>query len=149
MQISIQVKGFKKVMSSLKNLEQDLEKPFREVIVGGAQLIRGEAIKSIQSGPKSGRIYEKYNPRRTHKASAPGQAPASDTGNLVRNIVVKQENPDLVKVESNATYSSFLEFGTSKMLARPFLFPATERSRKKIAQAVFNRVVKEIKRLAK
>ena len=149
MQISIQVKGFKKVMSSLKNLEQDLEKPFREVIVGGAQLIRGEAIKSIQSGPKSGRIYEKYNPRRTHKASAPGQAPASDTGNLIRNIVVKQENPDLVKVESNAIYSSFLEFGTSKMLARPFLFPATERSRKKIAQAVFNRVVKEIKRLAK
>ena len=149
MQISIQVKGFKKVMSSLKNLEQDLEKPFREVIVGGAQLIRGEAIKSIQSGPKSGRIYEKYNPRRTHRASAPGQAPASDTGNLVRNIVVKQENPDLVKVESNATYSSFFEFGTSKMLARPFLFPATERSRKKIAQAVFNRVVKEIKRLAK
>ena len=149
MQISIQVKGFKKVMSSLKNLEQDLEKPFREVIVGGAQLIRAEAIKSIQSGPKSGRVYEKYNPRRTHKASAPGQAPASDTGNLVRNIVVKQENPDLVKVESNAIYSSFLEFGTSKMLARPFLFAATERSRKKIAQAVFNRVVKEIKRLAK
>ena len=149
MQISIQVKGFKKVMSSHKNLEQDLEKPFREVIVGGAQLIRGEAIKSIQTGPKSGRIYDKYNPRRTHRASAPGQAPASDTGNLVRNIVVKQENPDLVKVESNAIYSSFLEFGTSKMLARPFLFPATERSRKKIAQAVFNRVVKEIKRLAK
>ena len=48
MQISIQVKGFKKVMASLKNLEQDLEKPFREVIVGGAQLIRGEAINSIQ-----------------------------------------------------------------------------------------------------
>ena len=92
-------KGFKKVMASLKNLEQDVEKPFREVIVGGAQLIRGEAIKSIQSGPKSGRIYEKYNPRRTHRASAPGQAPASDTGNLVRNIVVKQENPDLVKVQ--------------------------------------------------
>ena len=149
MQISIQVKGFKKVMASLKNLEQDLEKPFREVIVGGAQLIRGEAIKSIQSGPKSGRIYEKYNPRRTHRASAPGQAPASDTGNLVRNIVVKQENPDLVKVESNALYSSFLEFGTSKMLARPFLFPATERSRPKIVQAVFNRVVKEIQRLVK
>jgi len=149
MEVNISVKNIDKVMKNLSTLQKDLEKPFREVIAGGAQLIRGEAIKSIQSGPKSGRIYEKYNPRRTHKASAPGQAPASDTGNLVRNIVVKQENPDLVKVESNATYSSFLEFGTSKMLASPFLFPATERSRKKIAQAVFNRVVKEIKRLAK
>ena len=149
MRVSIQVKGIKEALSALKNLQNNLEEPFREVIQGGAQLIRGEAIKSIQSGPKSGIVYEKYNPRRTHKASAPGEAPASDTGNLVRNIVVKQENPDLIKVESNATYSSFLEFGTSKMLARPFLFPATERSRKKIAQAVFNRVVKEIKRLVK
>ena len=149
MQISIQVKGFKKVMASLKNLEQDLEKPFREVIVGGAQLIRGEAIKSIQSGPKSGRIYEKYNPRRTHRASAPGQAPASDTGNLVRNIAVKMESRDQVAVVSSAPYSQFLEFGTSKMLPRPFLFPATEKSRPKIAQAVFNRVKKEIQKIAK
>ena len=149
MQISIQVKGFKKVMASLKNLEQDLEKPFREVIVGGAQLIRGEAIKSIQSGPKSGRIYEKYNPRRTHRASAPGQAPASDTGNLVRNIAVKMESRDQVAVVSSAPYSQFLEFGTSKMLPRPFLFPATQRSKKKIAMAIFNRVVSEIRKLVR
>ena len=149
MRVSIQVKGIKEALSALKNLQNNLEEPFREVIQGGAQLIRGEAIKSIQSGPKSGRVYEKYNPRRTHKASAPGEAPASDTGNLVRNIRVVQENKDLIKVESNASYSQFLEFGTSKMLARPFLFPATERSRPKIAQAVFNRVVKEIKRLVK
>tara|TARA_Y100000114_G_C11527034_1_gene216188 strand:+ start:42 stop:491 length:450 start_codon:yes stop_codon:yes gene_type:complete len=149
MRVSIQVKGIKEALSALKNLQNNLEEPFREVIQGGAQLIRGEAIKSIQSGPKSGRVYEKYNPRRTHKASAPGEAPASDTGNLVRNIRVVQENKDLIKVESNASYSQFLEFGTSKMLARPFLFPATERSRPKIAQAVFNRVVKEIRRFLK
>jgi len=149
MRLEIKVKGVKKALQSLKALEKDLQEPFREVIKGGGQLIRGEAIKSIQTGPKSGRTYEKYNPRRTHKASAPGQAPASDTGNLVRNIRVRQVDVDNVAVESNAFYSSFLEFGTSKMLARPFLFPATERSRPKIAQAVFNRVVKEIKRLVK
>ena len=149
MKINIKVTGLKKAQDALKNLEKDLEQPFREIILGSAQLIRGEAIKSIQTGPKSGRIYEKYNPRRTHKSSAPGQAPASDTGNLVSQIRVRQKNPDEVVVESNALYSSFLEFGTSKMLARPFLFPATERSRPKIVQAVFNRVVKEINRLLK
>ena len=149
MEVKIKVKGLKKAQDALKSLEKDLEQPFREVILGGAQLIRGEAIRSIQTGPKSGRIYEKYNPRRTHKSSAPGQAPASDTGNLVSQIRVRQKNPDEVVVESNALYSSFLEFGTSKMLARPFLFPATERSRPKIVQAVFNRVVKEINRLVK
>ena len=59
-----------------------------------------------------------------------------------------RENKDLIKVESNALYSSFLEFGTSKMLARPFLFPATERSRPKIIQAVFNKVKQEIQKIA-
>ena len=149
MKIGIQVKNLNVALKKFDTLKKDLETPFREVIAGGAQLIRGQAIRSIQTGPKSGRIYEKYNPRRTHRSSAPGQAPASDTGNLVSQIRVREENKDLIKVESNALYSSFLEFGTSKMLARPFLFPATERSRKKIAQAVFNRVVKEIKRLVK
>ena len=149
MNISIKIKNINEALKKFDTLKKDLQEPFREVIQGGAQLIRGEAIKDIQTGVKSGRIYEKYNPRRTHRASAPGQSPASDTGNLVRNIIVRQVDIDNVAVESNATYSSFLEFGTSKMLARPFLFPATERSRPKITQAVFNRVVKEIKRLVK
>ena len=149
MKVAIQVKNINEALKKFDTLKKDLETPFREVIAGGAQLIRGEAIRSIQTGPKSGRTYEKYNPRRTHKASAPGEAPASDTGNLVSQIRDKEENKDLVKVESNALYSSFLEFGTSKMLARPFLFPATERSRPKIVKAVFNRVVKEIQRLVK
>jgi HK97 gp10 family phage protein len=149
MKIQVKVKGIKKAMDSLKSLEKDLEAPFRDVILGGAQLIRSEAVKSIMQGPKTGRIYEKYNPRRTHRASAPGQAPASDTGNLVSQIQVKSTNPDEVTVESGANYSKFLEFGTSKILPRPFLFPATERSRPKIQQAVFNKVVQTIKRLIK
>ena len=149
MQVKEKVKGIKKAMDSLKSLERDLEAPFREVILGGAQLIRSEAVKSIMQGPKTGRIYEKYNPRRTHRASAPGQAPASDTGNLVSQIQVKQTNPDEVVVESGANYSKFLEFGTSKILPRPFLFPATERSRPKIQQAIFNKVVQTIRRLVK
>ena len=149
MQVSIKVKGLEEATKALKSLEKDLEQPFREVIAGGAQLIRGEAIKSIQTGPKTGRIYEKYNPRRTHSASAPGQAPASDTGNLVRNIAVKMESRDQVAVVSSAPYSQFLEFGTSKMLPRPFLFPATQRSKKKIAMAIFNRVVSEIRKLVR
>ena len=149
MKIQVKVKGIKKAMDSLKSLEKDLEAPFRDVILGGAQLIRSEAVKSIMQGPKTGGIYEKYNPRRTHRASAPGQAPASDTGNLVSQIQVKSTNPDEVTVESGANYSKFLEFGTSKILPRPFLFPATERSRPKIQQAVFNKVVQTIKRLIK
>ena len=149
MDIKFNVKNLKKVMSQLENLGKELEQPFQEVVKGGGQLIRAEAVKSIQSGAKSGIVYEKYNPRRSHRSSAPGQAPASDTGNLVSKIRVKQKNPNTTQVESGADYSAFLEYGTSKMQPRPFLFPAFEKSRAKITQAVFNRVVTAIERLVK
>ena len=149
MEVKIQVKNLEQTLRKFNALDKDLKEPFREVVKGGAQFIRGEAIKSIQTGPKSGRLYEKYNPRRTHRASAPGQPPASDTGNLVRNIKVNQKNKDVAEVQSNAPYSAFLEFGTSKMLPRPFLFPAFEKSKNKIVQAVFNRVKQKIQEITK
>ena len=144
MNIQLKVTNLKKVLSQLNRLGKDMEEPFQEVVKGGAQLIRGEAIKSIQSGAKSGVMYQKYNPRREHRASAPGQAPASDTGNLVSKIIVKQKTKNIVNVESNADYSAFLEYGTSKMDPRPFMLPAFEKSKKPIINAVFNRVKKKI-----
>jgi len=149
MQINIQVKNLKKAMAQLKNLEKDLEPDFQEIVKGGAQKIREEAIKSIQSGAKSGIVYEKYNPRRTHRASAPGQAPASDTGNLVSKIIVALKDKDHTEVQSNAHYSAYLEYGTSKMEPRPFLLPAFEKSKKPIINAVFNRVKRKIEEIVK
>ena len=149
MKIEINVKNLDKVLGQLKKLNKQLEPDFQEIVKGGGQLIRGEAIKSIQRGAKSGIVYQKYNPRREHRASAPGEAPASDTGNLVSKIIVKQKTKNITNVESNANYSAFLEYGTSKMQPRPFMFPAFEKSKKPIAKAVFNRVVKKIEELVK
>jgi HK97 gp10 family phage protein len=148
MQISIKVSGLEKALEVLRKAETELQEPIKDTLKGGAQLIRGEAIKSIQSGSKTGRTYKRYNPTRTHRASAPGEAPASDTGNLVSNIMV-QEKGDSIEVQSNAEYSKFLEYGTSKMEARPFLFPAYEMSREKIVQAIFKKVSQTIQDLAK
>ena len=149
MKIDFKVTNMKLALSQLDRLAKDMELPFQEVVKGGGQLIRGEAIKSIQTGAKSGVMYQMYNPRREHRASAPGQAPASDTGNLVSKITVKQKSLNVVHVESNADYSSFLEYGTSKMEARPFMFPAFEKSKKPILNAVFNRVKKKIEEFTK
>ena len=149
MEVNITVKNLQKVMNQLKKLDKRLEPDFQEIVKGGAQLIRGEAIKSIQGGAKSGIVYEKYNPRRTHRSSAPGESPASDTGNLVSKIIVKQQSKDKVNVESNANYSAFLEYGTSKMQPRPFMLPAFEKSKKPIVEATFKRVVKKIEEFVK
>ena len=144
MKTEIKVTNINKVLASFKKLNVTMLPDLQEVIKGGAQTIRTEAINLIQKGAKSGITYKKYNPSRTHTASAPGQAPASDTGNLVRNIKVIQVNQDVTQVASGARYSKELEFGTSKMRARPFMFPAYKMSQDKILKATFLRVVKVI-----
>ncbi len=148
MKTEIQVRNINKVLASFKKLNVTMLPDLQDVIKGGAQTIRTEAINLIQKGAKSGRVYKRYNPSRTHTASAPGQAPASDTGNLVRNIKVVQVNQDVTQVKSEARYSKELEYGTSKMRARPFMFPAYKMSQDKILKATFLRVVKVIEGIA-
>ena len=149
MNIQLKVTNLKKVLKQLNRLQKDMEVPFQEIVKGGGQFIRGEAIKSIQTGSKSGVMYQMYNPRREHRASAPGEAPASDTGNLVSKIIVKQKSKNITNVESNADYSAFLEYGTSKMEPRPFMLPAFEKSKKPIINAVLKRVKNKIEEYTK
>jgi len=79
--------------------------------------------------------------RRRPRRSAPGAPPATDTGELAREIasVIDADGPG-ASVESGAAHSRFLEFGTARMAARPFLRPAlaSQRAatRQRIAAAV-------------
>ena len=97
--------------------------------------IEADAKLSIQTGPKTGRVYELYGPRRTHQASAPGEAPATDIGNLVNGIHTKPISKLESHVISSADYSADLEYGTTKMAARPFMTPATENNREPFLRA--------------
>ena len=49
MDIKFKVSNLKKVLSQMDKLEKDMEIPFQEIVKGGGQLIRTEAIKSIFS----------------------------------------------------------------------------------------------------
>lgn len=114
---------------------KDYEGDLRQLVGRAGNLVRNTAVQSINQGAKSGVMYEKYNPRRTHRASAAGEPPATDTGFLVNNIALKLDVDGLgASVESRADYSQFLEFGTSKMAARPFMQPALEENKPKIRQ---------------
>ena len=95
--------------------------------------VETEAKRMVQRGPASGAVVQKYQPRRVHRQSAPGQPPATDTGFLVANITHEIDRDKLGgKVVSRAGYSVFLEFGTRAMAARPFLLPALRSMRKRI-----------------
>ena len=75
--------------------------------------------------PKHGQQYQRYG--KIHTASAPGEAPAIDTGNLVNSI--REEFPSSKQgvVFTGVEYAPGLEFGSLKVLPRPFFIPAAEK----------------------
>ena len=118
---------------NLTGISADIRKKMQQVITYGVNATRNTAVDNILRGAKSGETYVKYNPRRTHQASASGQFPASDTGFLANNIVTNMQGNGLEgEVISQAEYSQYLEYGTSKMGARPFMQPSLEQNRPKI-----------------
>lgn len=118
---------------NLTGISADIRKKMKQVIAYGINATRNTAVDNILRGAKSGETYVKYNPRRTHQASASGQFPASDTGFLANNIVTSIQGNGLEgEVISQAEYSQYLEYGTSKMGARPFMQPSLEQNRPKI-----------------
>ena len=87
--------------------------------------IEGE-MKRLMSLPKSGRFYKVSKRGALHQASAPGEAPAVDTGNLRAGIKTDEVTPILFEVRVAAEYASYLEYGTRRMLPRPYVAPAIE-----------------------
>lgn len=100
-----------------------LERIADERAVKGIQraALAGEAItKANLSRPGTGRIYGK------HQASAPGEPPAADSGELRRrtqaDTKVRRDGDDLVgRVVANTEYAHGLEVGTERIAPRPFL----------------------------
>lgn len=84
---------------------------------------RNVLVADILSRPGTGRVYW-AGKGRTHQASAPGEPPAPDTGELRRRIFTEvQRGPREVRglITANTEYAAALELGTERMAARPFL----------------------------
>jgi HK97 gp10 family phage protein len=84
-------------------------------LVAGAELVRAEADRSISAGAVSGRK-------------------DGDTGELQAQLKTASPRSLLAEVRSEAPYAAALEFGTSKMAARPYLRPARDRQAPVIAR---------------
>ena len=122
------ISGSKGVSNRLAGLSGQKKVQF----VGRALFAAGEEIKAhaarlITEGAVSGA---------NHVASLPGHPPNEDTGHLRTGIIVEQPGPLRVLVASNARYSAALEYGTSKMAARPFMGPSARSKRKRVRELV-------------
>jgi len=84
--------------------------------------MQSTARDEVQRGARTGRTYRRGKKGHiVHQASAPGEPPKSDTGNLVSHIRGFVKNRFTAVLEAATKYARFLEFGTRSMGARPFL----------------------------
>lgn len=120
------VKGLSAHKKRLALMASGMSKASARELLNAAQIVADDAKQSIIAGSVSGP---------GHVPSRPGEPPNQDTGVLARGIITKV-NPSgkTVSVVSTARYSAALEFGTSKMIERPFLRPALRRNRNRLVQ---------------
>jgi len=71
-----------------------------------------------------------------HVPSRPGEPPNEDLGGLNRNIEAVRTGPLTSQVESRARYAAWLELGTSRMAARPYMRPATAKKKTRAVELV-------------
>ena len=122
--VNIQIDGMEELFADLKRLGAISKEAVVDTINDLAMDTQAEAIRGIQRGPASGRTYKRGTV--THTASAAGQYPMSDSGRLAANVdrTVASTSKPQSEVGTNIIYGPYLEFGTSKMAARPWLMPS-------------------------
>lgn len=141
--LKIEVDGLQELLGQLNRLGAGGDDVMIEVITDVVTDTHAFAVAGIERGPKSGRVYDtrfftdaqgrlrRGEPRPPHQASAPGQYPASDTGRLAGSVRMELPQPGRIegRVGTAVAYGPMLEFGTSRMAARPWLLPSFQRAK--------------------
>lgn len=113
-------------ITGLDKLDRKWNKFQKEVLAGQVQamqeatlLVHETAVKLIQDN--SDGTPAKRNGR-TVNVSKPGDPPNTDTGRLAQSIKFDFQKNGLVgRVGTNLKYGAWLEFGTERIAARPWL----------------------------
>ncbi len=165
-----EIKGLNEVVRKLEKLPQDTERSVQGVLVDSGNLIKNTVIDSIKFGGKSGKVYDWRRLKRgeqpdtlveirgrailakkrdtPHQASAPGQPPAQDEGDITGRLFVNSKK-NMVEFVAKGKIFRLLEFGTRVVAARPSIFPAVEKHRKKIVGDVRKATSRAIKKVEK
>jgi len=131
---TIRAENMDEVQAALRKYGKDAERAISRAVMASALAIDRDAKKRIQRGPKTGRTYRRGNV--VHRASAPGESPATDTGRLVSGQTVRNLRKLSAAIDNNVAYAPHLEFGTQRIDARPFMAPAVEAGKSDFARRV-------------
>lgn len=161
--IRLEIENIKEVQAAIKAIGEKAEANVAKAVMATGFAIEADVKRRIQNGPKTGFLYYripgprymtvrrgaedgpivaafravgKQNLSRVHRASAPGQAPATDTGTLVGSIYAKPETALSIIVGSRLPYAYYLEHGTRKIRPRKAWEPAVEKTRPMFARLI-------------
>jgi hypothetical protein len=157
---AVKVLGLGRLNRKFKSLDNHAKAMIKGAMASGGLTVRKRIIEKL-SQPGKGKFYRKGQFGRTtdHRASAPGDPPATDTGALKRSIhsITRVEKDKVTTTvgsfgnidERGQSIGKNLEYGTSKVAPRPWLqtsFNETkELARKKILEA-FKKATKKVRR---
>jgi HK97 gp10 family phage protein len=156
MTASVEVIGLDAMLGNFKDYEKRVGKTVAAAMISGAHLVAGDARRSIQEVSQGETVtrYHEGRKSKTHVASKAGDAPNTDTGQLVKSIQVEPK-ADAVYVGISRSgvfeYALALEYGNRKgtLKERPFMRPALEKNRKKIKAMVTQALNKQAKEFNK
>lgn len=137
MSVSVDAKDFLNRLSKMKNFS-----PLEKVVGQACGIVQKDIMESMRDTPTQSVGYHTYNKKELHYPSLPNNPPAVDSGDLRRSItftVETEENKVIGRVGSTKNdppYGAYLEFGTSRMIQRPWLKPALERNREVIKEHI-------------
>ncbi len=139
--VTVQVLGTDKLRARIAITLRGIGKDIAIALRTGAFMVHKDAVDSLTASGKTGHIYSLTHPTRNHQASAPGEAPASDTGELRQGIIVVMDADGMgASVISRAKYSAALEFGTIDMAPRPFMGPAYDKNKDAVSKLISDAV---------
>ncbi len=125
----VEIRGADEVRDALAAYARDIRTSVEAAVQATALEALTDVRRAIQGPPKTGREYPRgVNGDKVHRASAPGEAPATDTGALVSSTYLSRIDADTQAIGSRLDYAFYLEFGTMKIAPRPSWIPAAERA---------------------
>lgn len=133
------------VEETVKNIVKSINRQVRSRGTRVKNALRNAELEILR-GKRSGRKYRKPNSKRRYTASAPGEPPARRIGALRLNWTggvevsanLLESTKVIAYIESQTPYAGYLENGTSKIAARPYV----DRIKKK-AQPEIDRIMSE------
>ena len=143
--VNVEIKGIKEVSDAIRAFGAGIEREVGLAVTATALEALTDVRKAIQGPPKTGREYPRgKNGDKIHRASASGEAPATDTGALVRSTYFTKVDPYTAAIGSRLDYAFFLEFGTMRIDPRPSWVPAVEKNVPRLQKRV-ERIIAQAK----